>query len=145
MEKIGIIRFLENHAWKMQQCFRLTHWRITISSEDKIKDKKAWYLENFKHNSMVTIVNQSYLLAEIVVLKDAFDEYKQDIRYGLLENLCHEITHIFTNACWNQSEKYRQPLERSTEHISRLLLENYDSYMKKYKINYKTGLISNKK
>lgn len=138
-KKIGVIEFLENHAWLMQQCFRLTHWKINIF--DKIKPEFAKDWEGAKKEwTMCTLIIEDYIRSEILVLNDAKRDYKRGIRYQLIESLCHEIVHIFTHKIRNSKER-----EQTTEHLSRLLMTSYDLWMDKNNVNYKTGLISNKK
>lgn len=142
-KKISCIQFLENHAWYMQQCFNLTHYKIYIADKPLKGKEKDWgdLAKDFPDANMVTRIVHQYLTSEILAMPQLIEEYNEGARYPIIEDLCHEITHIFTNKVWDGKDKDKFFLEETTQHLSKLLMANYDMWMKKNKIDYKTGLI----
>lgn len=138
MKKITLQEFLDNHVWKIQQCLGLEAYDTTI-----VYHKHGWKVA--KGILMEVKMNYKYLRIEICYGDDAIKNWKKKWHNNLIEALCHEISHLYTN--WvldfkpKRTELFDHQFEFYTSMLDRIVTDKYWLYMEKYKINKKTGII----
>lgn len=136
--KITLRDFLKNHIWQIQQSLSLENYDVTV-----VYSSKKWNIPEGVF--MECRVNYKYARIDICYGKDALKAWKKKWHDNLIEALCHEISHLFTNWSLNfgieRTELFDYYFEFYTSMIDRMVTEKYYKAIKKYNINKKTGLI----
>jgi hypothetical protein len=98
-------RFLQSNCLVMLRTYNLSHYEVTFYPALKDED-----------TAMEIEVDEKYLRAEISYGKLVRMMWRQNKKRQILQVLCHEVTHIFT-------EDIKGDNEAVTEHLSRLLFK----------------------
>lgn len=147
-EEKKLYNFLYAHAFAIQTCLRLSHYKLFF--DDKPKNKKE-----AKTAAAVIYVTHQYLEAQITIMDNIKDLWRDKKYLVIIEVMVHEICHILVDElyfCYEDSvrkntkkgEKLKDKKgnfyrEQITEHISRWGIRLYIDFMKDSNINIKTG------